>query len=143
METTGGRPRPDAQEASSALREARRTEAAVHGVQTPWWYFVLSAALFAALILAQLLEGRATTYMMAAGTSIVALNMVAARRAGVFGATSRNRGFVTSLALILVVIVGSIVWYRTTDEAWTVAVSAGAAAVLMLIGGWLYRRDPS
>ncbi len=40
-------------------------------------------------------------------------------------------------------VVASIVWYEVAGEAWTVVMMAAAAAVLMLIGGWLYRRNPS
>jgi hypothetical protein len=116
---------------------------AVRGIDTPWWYFVLSAALFALLILTQLLGDKSTLFMSAVGMAIVALNLLAARRAGVMGGGSRNRGFVTSVFLILVVITGSLVWYGATGEAWTVAAAATTAAVLMLIGGWLYRRNPS
>jgi hypothetical protein len=48
--------------------------------------------------------------MMAVGMAIVALNLMAARRAGVMGSRSHNLGFVTAVFLILVVIVGSLVW---------------------------------
>ncbi|HYN73791.1 MAG TPA: hypothetical protein VES60_14925 [Nakamurella sp.] len=118
-------------------------EEAVRGIDTPWWYFVLSAALFASLVLTQLLGDKSTTFMMAVGMAIVALNLMAARGAGVMGSGSHNLGFVTAVFLILVVIVGSLVWFGATGEVWTVVTAAAAAAVLMLIGGWLYRRKPS
>lgn len=118
-------------------------EDTVRGIDTPWWYFVLSAALFASLVLTQLLGDKSTTFMIAVGMTIVALNMLAARHAGVMGSGSRNRGFVTAVFLIFVVIVGSLIWYGATGEAWTVVAAAATAAVLMLVGGWLYRRNPS
>ena len=92
-----------------------------------------------------MLGDRSTTFMVAVGMAIVALNLMAARRAGVMGSGSHKLGFVTAAAvfLILVVIVGSLVWFGATGEAWTVVTAAVAAAVLMLIGGWLYRRKPS
>ncbi len=102
-----------------------------------------TAALFASLVLTQLLGDKSTTFMMAVGMAIVALNLMAARRAGVMGSGSHNLGFVTAVFLILVVIVGSLVWFGATGEAWTVVTAAATAAVLMLIGGWLYRRKPS
>ena len=141
METNDGG--SDAQDARAALQQAQRTENAVRGVDAPWWYFILSAALFAALILAQLLGERSTVYMAAVAMLIVALNLLAARKAGVIGAGSRNAGFLTALLGVFLVVVGSIIWYEVAGETWTVVVMAAVAAVLMLVGGWLYRRNPS
>ncbi len=143
METNSSGLSPEARDARASLQQARQAADAIRRVDAPWWYFVLSAALFASLILVQLLGDRSTTFIIIVAVAIVALNLLAARSAGVMGAPSRNRGYLTAVFLILVVIVGSMVWYGATGETWTVVVMAATAAVLMLIGGWLYRRNPS
>lgn len=142
METTGDRT-PEAQDPRASLQEARQAEDAIRRIDTPWWYFVLSAVLFAGLILAQLLGDNAPLTMLLAGVGVVALNWYASQKAGVMGSSSRNRGFLTCVTLIFVVFVASFFGYRATDEAWVVVVGAVAAAALMLLGGVLYRRNPS
>lgn len=141
METTDDG--SDARDARAALQLAQRAEKAVRGVEAPWWYFILSAALFAALILTQLLGERSTVYIVAVAMIIVAVNLLAARRAGVIGAGSRNAGFLITLLGVFLVVMVSIAWYEVAGMAWTVVVMAAVAAVLVLIGGWLYRRNPS
>jgi hypothetical protein len=141
METTAGG--SEAQDARAALQQAQRAEKAVRGVETPWWYFILSAVLFAALILAQLLGDRSTVYMAAVAMIIVAVNLLAARKAGVIGASSRNAGFLVAMLGLFLVVVTSIVWYEVAGQEWTVVLMASVAAALMLVGGWLYRRNPS
>ena len=142
MEGTGAAPQPNSYEARAALRTAHDAERAVRGVDVPWWFFGLEAALFAALVLAQLRDDHAATFM-AVGVLILVVNLLAARAAGVEGSVSRNRGFVATMLLLGVVLLGSLVWYDATGETWTVLASAVAAAVLTLTGGWLYRRNPS
>lgn len=135
--------RLDQHEARTALEDAHETERAVRAPETPWWFFALNAILFAGLILTQLSEERASTFMAAVGFSIMLLNLLAARAAGVEGTTSRNRGFVGAFLLLFAVIFGSVAWYDARGEAWTVFASAAAAVVLVMVGGWFYRRDPS
>ena len=142
METTGGMPRPGENEARSSLDEARRAEEAVRAPATPWWWFILNALLLAVLVLTQLLEDNSTVAMAGVAMSIVVLNMAASQRAGVVG-TTNNRGFTAVLVLVFVVLVGSLGWYESTGAQWTVFVCAALAAGLMLIGGWLYRRNPA
>ncbi len=143
METTGGMPTPDARDARSALQHARQVEDAIRRIDVPWWYFVLSAGLFAALILTPLLGDTSMTSMLVVAIAIVALNLLAARQAGVMGSGTRNRGYLTAMFLIFVVTAGSLLWYRESGAAWIVVAGSATAAVLMLIGGWLYRRNPS
>jgi hypothetical protein len=143
METTGDRSLSDSPDPRASLQEARDAGDAVRRIDTPWWYFVLSAGLFAALILAQLLGDRSVLAMIAVGIGIVALNMLAARKAGVIGSASRNSGFIAVMVLIFLVTVGSLAWYGAAGEPWIVVASAAAVALLMLVGGWLYRRNPS
>ena len=116
---------------------------AVRGVETPRWYFPVSAALFAALILTQLLGERYAVYLVAVAMIIVAFNLLAARKAGVMGGISRNAGFLASLVGVFLVVVISIVWYEVAHQEWTVVLMAVVAAVLVLVGGWFYRRNPS
>lgn len=141
METTARG--SDSQDARAVLEQARRMERAVRGVKTPWWYWTLSAVLFAALILTQLLGERYVGYLVAVAMVIVAMNLLAARKAGVIGGISRNVGFLVAMLGVFLVVVISIVWFEVAGQEWSVVLMAGVAAMLVLVGGWLYRRDPS
>lgn len=132
----------DSQDARAALEQAQRVEKAVRGVKTPWWYWVLSAALFAALILTQLLGERYVVYLLAVAMVIVAMNLLTARKTGVIGGFSRNVGFLVAMLGVFLVVVTSIVWFEVAGQR-SVLLMAGVAAVLVLVAGWLYRRNPS
>jgi len=141
METTAQG--SDSHDARAALERAQRAERAVRGVQTPRWFFPVSAVLFAALILTQLLGERSAVYLVAVAMIIVGFNLLAARRAGVLGGFSRNPGFLATMFGVFLAVVISIVWYEVAGQEWTVVLMAIVAAVLVLVGGWLYRRNPS
>lgn len=133
----------DPQDARAALEQAQRAERAARGVATPRWYFPVSAALFAALILTQLLGERYAVYLVAVAMVIVGFNLLAARKAGVLGGISRNAGFLATMVGVFLVVVISIVWFEVAGHAWTVVLMAAVAALLVLLGGWFYRRNPS
>jgi hypothetical protein len=141
METTAKG--SDSQDARAALEQAKRVEKAARGVETPWWYFPVSATLFAALILTQLLGERYALYLLAVAMIIVGVNLLAARKAGVMGGTSRNTGFLVTMFGVFLIVVISIVWFEVAGQKWTVVLMAVLAVVLVLVGGWFYRRNPS
>lgn len=141
---TIGEGSPDARDTRIAPPGARPAGDSGRAVPTPWWYFLVGAALFAALVLAQLLGEHATTAQTVAGTVIVVLVLALSRRSGVVaGPISRNRGWQASVALVFVTVLGSLAWFEATGQAWTVVLCAAIVAALVLAGGWSYRRNPS
>jgi hypothetical protein len=130
-------------DARQLLTVAQQTGRAVKVVQTPWWYFGVSAGLYALLPLTQLIGERWWVSFIAVANAVVALNLVAAHRAGVVGTSSSNAGFTATTLLVLVVLAASFLAYRETQQLWAVIAPSGLAAALTLLGGWLYRRNPS
>ena len=140
METNDEPTQPDQSEARESLRQARRAEEAIRYPKTPYWLFALNAALLSALTLSQLLGSRATEATIAVAMAVIAINLLAARKAGVIGAASANRGWGLALLAVFVVIVGSWLVYDIVDHPWPVIVGAVVVAGLVLLGGRSYQK---
>lgn len=137
METNRGNNKSDAE---ASLSEIDRTQAAARFPEVGWGLFVLNALLMGGLVLVQVWNGDRFLVIAAIGLTLGALNLTMARKRGVMGTNGATRGYSAVIAVVAVVIVGSVAAYEITDERAVVFAGAALVFVLMLLAGWVYRR---
>ena len=130
----------DRRDAREALAGADSVAREVRFPPVPYWFVVLNAVLFAALVLGQLADDDRFLFMGGAMVAIVTLNLAASRRAGVVGASSAPPSFAAVMMACLAVIVASFIWYESSGEEWTVYACAGVVGCLIAVSGIAYRR---
>lgn len=140
METSA--PRPGHDDARDALEAAARSEAVVRHPSLPGWYFPVMAVVVAAVMGAQMLSS--TQRISLLGAAIIVILMVnrhVQTSTGVVWDSTRLRGQVPFLVVVLGVILATAITVAITDDEWVWAAGAGVAAVVVLLAGVLYARQ--
>lgn len=132
--------RLDPAAAQEALTQAEHSAAATRQVTTPWWQVPISAALVAAAVPLSMLGHRANGFLLAVATGLLAVHLLAARRAGVIGSAG-TAGPLIAVGCGLLVAVAAIGLHRLTDQLWVVPVGAVVAAAVVLAADAFRRRS--
>lgn len=132
--------RPDPAAAQEALMQAEHSAAATRQVTPPWWQVPISAALVAAAVPLSMLGHRANGFLLAVATGLLAVHLLAARRAGVIGSAG-TAGPLIAVGAGVLVAAAAIGLHRLTDQLWMVPVGAVVAAAVVLVADALRRRS--
>lgn len=107
----------------------------------PGWYFPLMAAVLAVVLAAQMASSASRIVLLGAAVVVILMtNSHVQRTTGVIWDSTRLRGQVPFLVVILAVIAATAIAVAMTEATWIWAVGAGVAALVVLITGVVYRR---
>ncbi|MDO9380595.1 MAG: hypothetical protein Q7T56_17255 [Nocardioidaceae bacterium] len=139
METDGGR--PSRAEAQAALDSARAAEDAVRYPPLSTWFFVVMAAVLAAMSLAQLLDEPRLVMVPCLVVALVVGSRFWFHRDGVAWVSVSGSDMWPFLAVVLGTAVACVVLAELTGQAWVWVVGAAVQAAIVLRTGHRYRRE--
>jgi hypothetical protein len=134
-------PAPNPAEAQAALAEIDTAQRAVRDTPWPTWIYPVNALLLGAMTATFALGEDGFVPFLAAGATLIAVNVVAGYRMGTPYTLPTSRGFLALVAAAMACLVGGFIVAEVTTRGWPIVVLAVAATVLYLVAGVVHRRS--
>lgn len=132
---------PNQDEARRALEIARHSEAVARHPRLPRWYFPLMAVVLAAVMLAQMLTDQRIAVLAVAVVVLLVANRQAQASTGVVWDSTRLRGQVPFLVVVIGIVAATAATAALIDEPRVWILGAAAAAAAVLLTGLVYGRQ--
>jgi hypothetical protein len=132
---------PNPAEAREALANIDTAQRAVRDTPWPTWIYPVNALLLGAMTLTFALGDDGFVLLLAAGASLMAVNVLAGYRMGTPYTLPTSRVFFALVGASMACLFAAFVVSELTAQAWPIIVLAVAVAAFYLAGGVAHRRS--
>ena len=134
-------PVPNPAEAREALTSIDTAQRAVRDTPWPTWIYPVNALLLGAMTMTFALGDNGTAFLLAAGSVLVAVNMLTGYRMGTPFTRPTSRVFLALVGAAVACVLTAFIVAELTGQPWPIVILAIAAAVFYLAGGVAHRRS--